>query len=702
MLTRRICYLLGAAIVVLIVSQASRLGSGAGQSTSDETLGRSGTESTHRRPQAAARVAEGPTLGEFERVEHPEAILQVGLGGASNRRSMDAGSGDQSSAIGLTEVHVRSEGADSGRAQLRVSDSKSGLLLSVEPLLSGEAVISVKPGMYELAIGLDQCCVGPSLQHLVTTTPSEIEVEPPLIFDLSWTVIDVVDGSVVVHPRVELTRVDDAGQPCGEAIRAAADNSGRLYIHDVCAGKYSLSLSADGYESIEFETELPGPYDESLRDGVLEWEGWYCHPLERYTFALAGVDAWDRPESFRVSSYQSSAAEPVSFDASGLAYLDFADPVPPIEVQLEYPDGSRGIIYLPDLPEERETHIMLDVGRAHVLEVDLRVASGLDEELFASEAYLQATYADSLGGSRQLNTRIYAPGVAELRGPFPERVMLSLTTVDKSGRMFPRAAREIEVSGETTRAVLNVTEDVVWVKVVDGNDAPIVDAHVNIMTVPNHSAWITGGPADADGRVPITVPEGTESLVSCYVGYDTVAIDCPLPTETQDGDLILRVDGLVESSFAVLLDGAPAFGHSVLIEGARTASEQVTELRVKEGQSAPSVRLLRGSQAVAKVMVRENEWAERSKVDVLPGLNQLRVRSMGTLRLRSADQVSEVIALDTGVPISDWVENGRTRITRGDAGTVTVDVPVGAYQARFSDGSTKRVIVARGATANAY
>ncbi|MEO0661085.1 MAG: hypothetical protein AAFZ87_06075, partial [Planctomycetota bacterium] len=136
--------------------------------------------------------------------------------------------------------------------------------------------------------------------------------------------------------------------------------------------------------------------------------------------------------------------------------------------------------------------------------------------------------------------------------------------------------------------------------------------------------------------------------------------------------------------------------------GARTRSEQVTELWIEQGRSPPVIQLLSGSEAVARVPLRKGEWVDTLRTPVLPGLNQLRVRSTGFLRVRSRDSFASVMELRSGTAVMDWIRNGRTSADDDGSGVFVVEVPVGAYEFMAADGSRVRVLVEKGKTASAY
>lgn len=631
-------------------------------------------------------------------------------GGENQRRYVAGRDIVDASSVGteadrICQVTVIRSGSDSGGAvttgeSIQVLHIDSGEIVFRSPAIERTLAIEVPAGHYEFAVVRDECCSGPALRHHVTPDSATIKLHGPKRFDIRWTVEDGTAGGLVPGLSVQMMRTGESADVCFQPIRASADELGRLSVTDVCAGTYRVRLEAVGYEPFETEVELPGVFESLLSDGVLDWTGWTLFPLERYLFVLVGAS---ESEGFELSSYLAVSESSARFDSNGHAWLDFADPLPPVELQLDYPGGDRSILYLPDLPKDPATPIQIDVGARAIVEVDVRVNPSLGDDLFDHEVYVQASFALPDGGSQQQNTRIYSEGVASISGPLASDVMISLTTVDKSGRMFPRAAREVTViGGETTRTTLVVDDLLTWVEVLDESGSPETEAHVNIGTVPNRTRWSAGGRTDAEGRVPVVLPQGNELVLSCFRGYEPVALDYPVVPIDKRGVIQVQLKALVKSELSVLLDGAPDYDRVVWVEGELSASEQLTEFELIRGRSLPMLKLVHGSRAVARVPLRDGEWTDSPRTPVLPGLNQLRVRSTGFIRARSRAALTGVIELQSGTSVMDWVHSGRTGASDDGSGVVVVEVPVGAYEFVALDGSRSRVVVNKGMTASAY
>ena len=399
---------------------------------------------------------------------------------------------------------------------------------------------------------------GPEVSFVVDSgAPSQIvTLELPRVFSLAFRVLGAEQRRPVAGAKVQLRRVGSAASK--EPLRSVALEDGRVSFDAVAEGSFQLQIDADGFVQHLEDVELPGRFEPWLVGGLLDLRYRLLQPQREVGFQLVGFAEWGGAGEFRIGHEVASDRDLVYFDRDGQASLVLGHYSVPVEVNLLYPNGDRGIVYLNHGFLEGGAPNVIDVSRGQEIEVDVRVAQPVADALFGSSVFLQASYTSAAGDSVQYATSIESEGVYSVFAPFAGPTMLGVTKV-ADGRQVVWSAREVVVpEGGGGRFTLNVEAPPLELQVVDGAGDPVPSAQVVVYTIPDRTNWIAAWVTDSEGLIELPRMPGDHLAMACYVADGVRAIDHPVRLDGSGGRATVSLGGADDYEVAVLVDGVSA------------------------------------------------------------------------------------------------------------------------------------------------
>jgi len=516
----------------------------------------------------------------------------------------------------------------------------------------------------------------------------------PVRFDLEFDVLSAADQSPIAGADVRLLFDNDLGTS-STVLESSTREDGRVAFDSVSGGTYILEVRSARYVSHFEEIQLPGRFEPWLVNGVLDLRYRLLRPLKRVGFELEGFSDWGGAAGFAIGHEAEGEGDFVEFDSSGFAFLEMGDYAVPVEVNLRYPNGDHGIIYLGHDFRDDGIANPIDVSRVNEIEVDVRVPVDVSGALFDSSVFLQASYTGANGDSVQYAVRIEQEGVYSMAAAFSGPLMLGVTKV-QAGRQVVWAAREVNVSGgEGDRFVLNVDMLPLEVQCLVGDNEPLAGAHLVVYGVPDRTNWIAGWVTDSEGVVELPRVPGDRLAMACYDSNGMRAIDHPVRLDHPSERVHVYLDTPSVYQVAVLVDGVAAGGIDVLIQGALSRSVEGALVRTGDDGGPLKLALTSESVPIATPQVSEDMWLLEPAMPLSPGFTEIEVLTTGHLVCAKRSRLRGAEALAQEGSVGVWIDEGRTQYTEGEGGFM-VRVPVGPYLVQRPDGETVEVLVETG------
>ncbi|WP_145198283.1 hypothetical protein [Planctomycetes bacterium Poly30] len=284
------------------------------------------------------------------------------------------------------------------------------------------------------------------------------------------------------------------------------DTDGFTEVTGLSPGQWRFRLEHDGHVTLDEELWLPlDEAEEALlrREGVLHLGDVHMNPITPIQFQLIGTDAWDDLSGFRIA--HTHQGTPVSFDSEGHATLPVGDYTRPIYLKLWYPDDRRAVFYLNNGVPGPEDVQLITVGGKQTLEVDLRFADDVLEQLADKNCAVRVAFRTEAGEDKFVSRDIPSePGVFEFTSVQSPVAMLNFVTWEEGQLPVDWATRMVEMEPEgRTSATLVVERGPRTLRFEDREGEPIAGVTYRMYQNPNRTTWVIGGTSDESGEVEV-------------------------------------------------------------------------------------------------------------------------------------------------------------------------------------------------------
>ncbi|MEM6567638.1 MAG: carboxypeptidase-like regulatory domain-containing protein [Planctomycetota bacterium] len=555
-------------------------------------------------------------------------------------------------------------------------------------------------GTYSAAVLIDEMGCGPVRTFAVDSSVTEVALEAPYQFDLSFPVLSAETLRPVADARVTIERSDlRPGWTQPAVAEVITDQLGTARLIGMTPGRWRLRAEAIGFGADETDFDYPGAQETRARkDGLVTLDAVYLAVLRTVRFRLVDHEQWTDLTGFTVAHTHEGVAVP--FSAEGEARIELGWHDLPLYIKLTYPDDRECVRYLDGgLPDEEGVH-EIAVGGERELEVRVDASSAVMDAIAEQSSRLSVSFRDINGDAAKVGAPFVGPGLYVFETVQVDRATISLESSSDGPPTHWATSRVILEDQGRTSAELFIDDVPARLRVTDGAGAPVGGFHFEVRMVPDDTTWASGGVTGSDGMCGIArVLDATASLCG-FVEHGplvTLAIDLPIDLGMPDGAIEVEL-APVESTFVEIVgpEGSTA-NLGVQFSGTDTGHTYHWDSTDRSGRTRP-FQLVTDSRVRARLELGEL-WSPTPEFDLRPGRNAALVRETGVLRVSRSGRLVDVRSVEFGAHLDKWRSDGLLRLERTPGGAVLCRVPVGSYEVTMGDGETQLVRVRSGVEA---
>ncbi|MDG1984419.1 MAG: prealbumin-like fold domain-containing protein [Planctomycetota bacterium] len=557
------------------------------------------------------------------------------------------------------------------------------------------ATVDLAAGEYLAALERSEVGIGPTVPFTVDADGTEVWLDAPFRFDVILLAVDEATRAPLEGVEFVLEREEHERRLSPHRrVTGRTDTTGKARLEGLVPGEWHLSSRDDERWTEEWDLTLPGDQreQEARTLGQFELSPISLRPRTEVLFKLHPPDAVLNPSAYHLSC---GSAQGTDFDEHGEARVALAHHAEPLYVKVDHPGPSLQERYLHGgLPEAGEAHL-IDVGGPRTLEVDLQIVDAMlsmaDQGRLYLTVYFKAANADLV----IVNEEVSGPGIYEFRCVQADVAAVSLE-FDGPERLTNWAKERITLSpGGRTTCLLRVEARPPQLQVLDGEGQPVPGFWVELRHLPNPTAWLDGGPTDAEGTLPLNLSRTHRNLLCGSSDRGAfMALDIPVhvpPVMDRDVPIPFPLTPTTPTYVEVQNGTGPLNGLAFHLHGAQT--DHPFAMRwIWEDWKSETFQLVEQSQGDV-VMVLNGRWSPTPRFPLEPGRNVVRVHDTGVLLLASPDRLAAVRSEEYGETLAAWRAKANLKAEEAPSGALRCTVPEGRYVIRGPDGAESTVDV---------
>ncbi|MEM8714049.1 MAG: hypothetical protein AAGG01_24155, partial [Planctomycetota bacterium] len=503
--------------------------------------------------------------------------------------------------MGSVEFHLAglSSVDPSGVQLLLVSDEHDGVRRERTFDAQGVTRFDLIAGRYHCAAYVGGL-VGPVAEFHVEPGAATLRVElgMPEPFDVQAIVAHDRTGARLSLVNGTFVRLDLPTELQAAPLSGASDASGVVAVEGLTAGHWRFSLSRAGFETYEFDVELPGGWSNQLAEsGHVDFGTLTLVELTPLSVKLEGAMDWGGGAGFRLAV--GDQGEPVPFSPSGDLTLALGWYRKPLYLKLYYPNANRLGIHLDAGVPAGDEPLILDVTKSRRLEVEIAVASDVVGDLELRSSSFNVTGVSRRGDSITQGASVDGPGVYVVEGVEADRVTVSFSTMlDGDRALLAREQVKMRPAGATT-CMLLVSSLPRKVVVQHRNGSQPPRANSVLRERPDRTSWTHSQPLGEGSTLTLPGPSSAEySLRLSGLEDRFLAIDVPYEIDPRLDRL--EIGNPKDTRTRILVDGVPRAGLQVEIAGLDCSAVCAADFTDGEGWT-PTWKITDDSQMVIRV-----------------------------------------------------------------------------------------------------